>query len=82
MKRTITLGTILAIVVFTIISCTTNDEMDSFDRFEDKKDVSFDVVISKEGRIGTRGDNGYDNFVQKMTRKQNWTQASLSDLWV
>lgn len=63
MKRTITLGTILAIVVFTIISCTTNDEMDSFDGFEDKKDVSFDVVISKEGRIGTRGDNGYDNFV-------------------
>ena len=63
MKRTITKGTIAAIVVFTIISCTANDNMDSFDEFKDKKDVSFDVLISKEGRIGTRGEGGYDNMV-------------------
>ena len=64
MKQAITLRTILAIVIFTVISCTPNDEMDSFDGFEDKKDVSFDVVISKEGRIGTRAE-GYDNFVSE-----------------
>ncbi len=44
MKGTITKGTIFAIVVFTIISCTVNEDMDTFDGFEDKKDVSFDVV--------------------------------------
>ena len=63
MKRTITQGTFLAIVVFTIISCTVNDDMTSFDGFEDKKDVSFDVVISKDGRVGTRAEGGYDNLV-------------------
>ncbi len=63
MKRTITKGTIAAIVVFTIISCTVDDSTESFEVFESKKDVSFDVVISKDGRIGTRGDAGYDHLV-------------------
>lgn len=59
MKRTITPATFLAIVVLTIISCTVDDSMNSFDGFEDKKDVNFDVVISNDGRIGTRGEAGY-----------------------
>ena len=37
--------------------------MGTFDGFEDKKDVSFDVVISKDGRVGTRGEAGYDSYV-------------------
>lgn len=63
MKGTITKGAVLAIVVFAITSCTVNESMDTFDGFEDKKDVSFDVVISKDGRIGTRGESGYDSYV-------------------
>lgn len=63
MKGTITKGTILSIVVFAITSCTVNDDMGTFDGFEDKRDMSFDVVISNDGRVGTRGETGYDSFV-------------------
>ena len=63
MKGTIRKGTVISIVVFAIISCTVNEDMDTFDGFEDNKDVNFDVVISKDGRIGTRADAGYDSYV-------------------
>ena len=63
MKGTIRKRTVLPIVVFAIISCTVNEDMDTFDGFEDNRNVNFDVVISKDGRIGTRGDAGYDSYV-------------------
>ena len=63
MKGTIRKGTVISIVVLAIISCTVNEDMDTFDGFEDNKDVNFDVVISKDGRIGTRADAGYDSYV-------------------
>ena len=63
MKGAIRKGNVLSIVVFAIISCTVNEDMDTFDGFKDNKDVNFDVVISKDGRIGTRADAGYDSYV-------------------
>ena len=63
MNRIITKGTIASIVVFAIISCAVDETTDTFASFETKKDVNFDVVISKDGRIGTRADGGYDNLV-------------------
>ena len=64
-------GTILPklssiIVVLTIISCTAEDRVSSFDDFEKKKNVNFDIVISRDGRIGTRADGGYDNLVTEV----------------
>lgn len=66
MKRTIIKRTLLgAIVVFTIISCTTDDNYQSFDGFEKTKDVSFDITITRDGQIKTRGEGGYDNFTSE-----------------
>lgn len=63
MKRTITKRTILgAIVVFTLISCSTDDEFQSFDGFEKRTDVSFDITITRDGQINTRADGGYGNY--------------------
>ena len=62
MKRTI-LKTVLPIVVFTIFSCTANDEMESFDEFEKRKDVSFDIAITRDGRINSKAEGGYDNLL-------------------
>lgn len=50
------------IVVFTIISCTTEDNFETFDGFEKTKDVSFDITITRDGQVKTRGEGGYDNF--------------------
>lgn len=50
------------VVVFAIISCTTNDEFDSFDHLDKKKDVSFDITITRDGKVNTKADGGYDNF--------------------
>ena len=63
MKRTITSRIFIAIAVFTIISCTTNEGFESFDGFEKKKDVVFDVVITRDGKINTKADGGYDSYV-------------------
>lgn len=69
MKRAIKIRTILSIVVFTIISCTANDEMSSFDGFEKRKDVSFDIAITRDGKISTRADGGYDNIVTESDKE-------------
>ena len=63
MKRTFLTKAFLPIVVFTIFSCTANDEFQSFDGFEKSKDVSFDIAITRDGKISTRSDGGYGNIV-------------------
>ena len=63
MKRTFLTKALLPIVVFTIFSCTANDEFQSFDGFEKSKDVSFDIAITRDGKISTRSDGGYGNIV-------------------
>lgn len=63
MKRAIIKRTLSgAIVVFTIISCTTEDNFESFDGFEKSKDVSFDITITRDGKVNTRAEGGYDNY--------------------
>ena len=63
MKRAIIKRTLsVAIVVFTIISCTTEDNFESFDGFEKSKDVSFDITITRDGKVNTRAEGGYDNY--------------------
>ena len=63
MKRAFLTKAFLPIVVFTIFSCTANDEFQSFDGFEKSKDVSFDIAITRDGKISTRSDGGYGNIV-------------------
>ena len=63
MKRAIIKRTLsVAIVVFTIISCNTEDNFESFDGFEKSKDVSFDITITRDGKVNTRAEGGYDNY--------------------
>ena len=57
-KRTIT-G---AVTLLAIISCTTNDDFGKFDGFEQTRDVNFDITITRDGKVSTRADGGYDNF--------------------
>ena len=64
MKRAITSGSLLsAFVIFMMISCTTNETMDSFTEFEDSRNVSFDIMITRDGSIRTKADGGYSNYL-------------------
>ena len=63
MKRTIIKRTVLgAIFALIIVSCTPNDNFDSFDGLDKNKDVSFDITITRDGQVRTRSEGGYDNF--------------------
>jgi len=63
MKRTFVKRTLFAVImVFTAVSCTTEDNFESFDGFEKSQDVSFDITITRDGQVKTRGEGGYENF--------------------
>lgn len=69
MKGTIIKRTVLrAIAVFTIISCSPDNEITNFDQFEERKEVSFDITITRDGKVNTRADGGYENY---MTEQDN-----------
>ena len=62
MKRTTIKRTLSGIIAaLAIISCTPEDDFESFDGFEKSQDVSFDITITRDGEIRTRG-GGYDNY--------------------
>lgn len=63
MKGLIVKKTLLGLIaVFAIVSCTVDDDFESFDGFEKSQDVSFDITITRDGKVSTRADGGYDNF--------------------
>lgn len=62
MKRTTIKRTLSGIIAaLAIISCTPEDDFESFDGFEKSQDVNFDITITRDGEIRTRG-GGYDNY--------------------
>ena len=62
MKMDIIKWTYLVIAAFAISSCTDSSELASFSGFEKQKDVSFDIVITRDGKVSSKADGGYDNI--------------------